>query len=207
MAGTTGSKRIRVNPPSIRKYGEQAQTQFESIRTQLEKLVVAVATVDYEGENAYSFKTKSGEMASEFSNALLKDMQKVADAVRTSTSNIARSLGGQPVTISVDGSRIVPPSIARGDESSQASTDALQDLRDQTVKPHFDRIIQNLQAHQKALESTDWQGQAKDGTVEAVGRFTKAAVRRSEDAKRELADYITQQVSVATDADTSQLGS
>src|SRR5690606_12313846 len=97
---------VRVNPPSVRAYGQSAQEMFGSIRTSLEALVADAVSVDYYGPNAVSFKTKCGELASELANALTLDMTKIADAVRSTTSNIAASLGGGPVDIQFNGATI-----------------------------------------------------------------------------------------------------
>ena len=63
----------------------------------------------YFGPNAVAFKTESGRLAAEFANRLHADMGAMADAVRTSTSNIAASLGGAPIAIRLDPRPIAPP--------------------------------------------------------------------------------------------------
>ena len=90
---------VRVNPPSVRAYGVSAQESFGAIRQSLENLVSDAVAVDYYGPNAVQFKTKCGQLASELANGLTQDMTKIADAVKTTTSNIAASLGGGPVDI------------------------------------------------------------------------------------------------------------
>ena len=43
---------IRVNPESVRSYGSQAQSLFESMTTSLDRLVNDVVAVRYFGPNA-----------------------------------------------------------------------------------------------------------------------------------------------------------
>ena len=88
---------VRVNPQSVHAYGADAQEKFTEIRTQLQTLVNEVTEVRYFGPNAVDFKTRAGQMAAEFANNLNKDLGAIAEAIRTSTSNIAASLGGAPL--------------------------------------------------------------------------------------------------------------
>ena len=57
---------IRVNPESVRSYGTQAQSLFESMTTSLDRLVNDVVAVRYFGPNAVAFKTECGRMAADF---------------------------------------------------------------------------------------------------------------------------------------------
>ena len=100
---------IRVNPESVRGYGRQAQSAFETMHQSLVELVDEVVAVRYFGPNAVAFKTECGRMSADFANRLHMDMGAMADAVRRSTSNIAASLGGAPIHIQIDNRPIAPP--------------------------------------------------------------------------------------------------
>ena len=101
---------IRVDPASVRGYGTQAQGIFDTMHGELVALVNDVVAVRFFGPNAVAFKTDSGKVAADFANKLNTDMGAMADAVRTSTSNIAASLGGSAITIQIDSKAITPPS-------------------------------------------------------------------------------------------------
>ena len=75
---------------------------------ELVSLVNDVVAVRFFGPNAVAFKTDCGKVAADFANKLNADMGAMADAVRTSTSNIAASLGGSPITIQLDSKAITP---------------------------------------------------------------------------------------------------
>ena len=87
---------IRVNPDSVRQYAGAAQQQFDAIRVELQGLVNDATTVRYFGPNSVDFKTHCGQMASDFGRRLAQDLGQIADAVRSSTTAIATSLGGAP---------------------------------------------------------------------------------------------------------------
>lgn len=59
---------IRVNPESVRQYARQAQSNFETMRAELDRLVRSVAEVRNLGENAFTFKTGISELSVEFTN-------------------------------------------------------------------------------------------------------------------------------------------
>ncbi|QGG93638.1 hypothetical protein [Actinomarinicola tropica] len=184
---------VRVNPPSVRAYGQSAQEMFGSIRTSLEALVSDAVSVDYYGPNAVAFKTKCGQLATELANALTQDMTKIADAVRSTTSNIAASLGGGPVDIAFNGSTISAPAVPAGDESVGANLPALEGMKS-TASSHFSAISEQFSNHLSALQNTDWVGTAKDNAVGAVSGFTSSAQSKVQEANTEMATYIDKQI-------------
>ena len=103
---------IRVNPESVVSYGRDAQERFDSIRNELKTLVSAVAEVRYFGPNAVSFKTNAAQLSADFANRFNRDLGGIANSIRTTTTNIAAALGGQPISISVNGTPIDVPTIA-----------------------------------------------------------------------------------------------
>lgn len=192
--------KIRVEPNSIRKYGVQAQHRFEGVRADLVALVHDAATVHYFGPNAVQFKTEAARLATEFSARLLKDLGVIAEAVRTSTSNIAGSLGGQPISIQVNGSAVPVPAIAKGDGAVDVDLTALQGLTP-AVKARFAKIEAGLSGHLADLRGTDWTGQAKTNAVDAVSSFTRSAVKTSVEAEKSITDYIAKQIAATQHAD------
>lgn len=190
---------IRVNPQSVQQYGSDAQAKFDAIRSELVALVNAVTEVRYFGPNAVDFKTKSGQLAADFANKLNLDLGAIADAVRVSTSNIAASLGGAPVTISVNGSAIAPPAVATVDYVD-VDTSALDSLRG-VVDQKFATITSLFDAHLQKLQGTDWTGNAREQAVVAVQGFTNAAKTKCGEAQQSLNQYITKQVTSVTTAD------
>lgn len=190
---------IRVDPASVVNYGNQAQAKFEQIRSELEALVRAVVEVRYFGPNAVQFKTQAGELASTFANNLNADMGAMADAIRTSTTNIAASLGGSPIVIEVSGTPIVPPAPETVDYVD-VDTAALEGLKS-TVSTHFGTITGLIEDHQAAFMATDWQGNARQNAEGMVQQFTRSATTKSSEAEQALTSYITSQIEAATTAD------
>jgi hypothetical protein len=184
---------VRVNPPSVRAYGTTAQETFGSIRTSLETLVSDAVAVDYYGPNAVDFKTKCGQLAVDLANALTQDMTKIADAVKTTTSNIAASLGGGPVDIQFNGSAITAPAVPQGDESVGANLPALEGMK-ATANGHFTAISEQFTNHLSSLQQTDWVGTAKENAVGAVTGFTNGAKTKIQEANTEMNTFVDKQI-------------
>ena len=191
---------IRVNPESIKEYERSAQAQFEQVRAALQALTAEVVGVRYFGPNAYNFKVQTGELAAQFSQGLLNDVQQIAQAVSQATSNISNALGGRPVSISVDGSPVPVPAVEAGGDVVDIDTSALDALKPR-VTSHFANIESLLQQHLDRLQATDWQGQAKVGAVDAAAGFTRSAQTRVQDARQSIEGAIDQQISAVLAAD------
>lgn len=190
---------VRVNPQSVHAYGTDAQAKFDAIRNELVGLVNAVTEVRYFGPNAVDFKTKSGQIAADFANKVNQDLGAIADAVRVSTSNIAASLGGAPLSLSVNGATIAPPAVATVDYVD-VDTSALDALK-AVVDRHFAAIGALFDAHLQKLAATDWTGNAREQAVGAVRTFTTAAKNKSSEAQQSLNTFITKQVQSVITAD------
>ncbi|HKY16441.1 MAG TPA: hypothetical protein VJM33_16055 [Microthrixaceae bacterium] len=190
---------VRVNPTSVHSYGTDAQAKFDAIRSELVALVDDVVGVHYFGPNAVDFKTRAGQLAADFANNLNKDLGAVAEAIRVSTSNIAASLGGQPLQISVNGSPITPPAVQTVDyvDVDTAALDALS----ATVNRHFTAINGLFDGHLSQLQGTDWTGNAKDQAVSSVSTFTSSAKGKADEAQMSLSNYIKDQVQKTVAAD------
>jgi hypothetical protein len=190
---------VRVNPASVRQYGNTAETQFGEIRTELVNLVNAATQVRYFGPNAVQFKTNAGQLAADFANKLNQDIAAISGAVRASTSAIAGSLGGEPIVIEVNVSPITPPGVESVDYVD-VDTAALEGLTG-TVNGHFARVTGLFDQHLQKLLGTDWEGNAKVQASQAVQGFTTRAKATAEQAQTSLNKYINSQLQAVTAAD------
>jgi hypothetical protein len=194
---------IKVDRTSIKKYGELAVEQFAKINARLQNLVADMTTVHYYGSNAYEFKTKGGDMAVQYAEALNKDMRAISEAVQGATTAISKSMGGQVVTLPApSGSGVTRPAVQKGDGTEEVNPDALTELT-QSVTKWFTAIDNLLDAHLKHLQGTVWEGKAKNQAVTAVRKFTKNAKDTSDEAQKSITTYIREQVDAARSADNS----
>jgi uncharacterized protein YukE len=190
---------IRVDPQSIRSYAGAAQGHFDGMHAELQRLIAAVAGVNYHGQNAFQFKSAISDLAVEFANKFTKDMGAIADHIRVVTSNIVGSLGGQPVVITVEGKPISRPAIEKVDYV-QVDTAALDGLTP-VVKGHFQSLTDYLDQHLRALENTDWQGNAKQQVVATIRDYTHKMRANADDCNSQIGQAIRNQVASALEAD------
>ena len=195
------SQVIRVDPSSLRSYASKANQLFADARNALSTLVHEAAEVHYFGPNAQKFKQDCSSMASSLANTLMiKHFQPIADAVQTSTSNIAASLGGSPIALQIDTSALALPTIPAATEVVDIDTSALTALKGSAAS-QIHRVKDNLQQNLSSLEATDWVGDAKNNAVTAVGSATRNAQAACEDALAQMSAFITRQIETATAAD------
>jgi len=185
---------IRVNPDSIRQYAAAAQGEFDAVRSELVGLVDDAVGVRYFGPNAVDFKSHCGQMAADFGLRLGQDLGHIADAVRASTSAVSASLGGAPISIAVNGSPVPVPAMPQGDGSVEIDPSGLESLKP-VVTRHISAIVDQLSAHLRNLQATDWEGQAKQSAVSAVTGFTSSAESRANEAQSSITAYIDAQIS------------
>lgn len=190
---------IRVSPESVRGYGTEAQGIFEEMSSSLVSLVNDVVAVRYFGPNAVAFKTECGRIASDFATRLHADLGAMADAVRTSTSNIANSLGGSPIVIQIDARPITPPTPESVD-FVDVDTAALEGVLP-VVNKHFTSLRQGLASNLGKLQATDWEGNAKLAAVDSVAQFTTSAQGKCDAADQSIAEYIRSQIESVVAAD------
>lgn len=190
---------IRVNPASVRGYGTQAQSEFEAISNALSRLTNDVVGVRYFGPNAVSFKTECGRLAVDFGRRIHTSMAQMSEAVRRSTSNIAASLGGQPIVIQLDDRPITAPSPTVVDyvDVDTAALEATMPV----VASHFTAIRSHLDRNASALRATDWLGNAKESAVGAVTQLSAAARLNCDEAEQVLTSFIQRQVDAVLVAD------
>jgi hypothetical protein len=115
------------------------------------------------------------------------------------TTNIVKSLGGQPVVISVEGKPMIRPTIKR-EEFFQVDTSALEQLGP-VVKGQFEALTNSLSRHLKALENTDWQGNAKRQVVATVRDYTQKMNLNAEECSATIRQMISSQVNSTIEAD------
>jgi hypothetical protein len=192
----------RVNPVDVQAYGTAAQGYFDSIFTSLTTLCSDVVGVHYFGTNAYQFKYDAGELAEAFARSMATDLGNLADGIRTSTSNIAGSLGGQPISIAVSGKPINAPTPQADTGIQEVDPSALTDLIS-TVGSRFSEINEAMNGHRTRLENTDWKGDAKDGTVSLVAAWTTNAQNKASEAQTKLVTFINKQIELVTAADVA----
>ena len=190
---------IRVSPESVRSYGAEAQNIFDTMHSSLLGLVNEVVAVRYFGPNAVAFKTESGRLAAEFANRLHTDMGAMAEAVRTSTSNIAASLGGAPISIRLDPRPIVPPT-PQSVDFVDVDTAALESLLP-VISNRFESLRQGLTSNLGKLQSTDWEGNAKLAAIDAVSSFTASARTKCDAAEQSIVAYVRSQLQSVVAAD------
>ena len=190
---------IRVVPESVEAYGREAQSIFDSMHTALVSMVNSVVEVRYFGPNAVRFKTEAGALAADFANKLHLDISAMAEAVRASTSAISGSLGGAPLTITVDSRPITAPTPETVDYLD-VDTDALSGLAP-TVSGHFTSLRSGLSSHLGKLSATDWHGNAKLTAVDAVSGYTSAAQGKCDTADSSIAAFINAQIDSVTTVD------
>lgn len=190
---------IRVNPESVRAYGAHAQRIFDTMHGALVGLVDEVVAVRYFGPNAVAFKTECGRLSAEFANRLHLDMAAMADAVRTSTSNIAASLGGTPIAIQLDPRPITPPTPPAVDYVD-VDTSALEGILP-VISNRFTSLRDGLTSNLGQLRATDWEGNAKLMAVDAVSSFTAAARSRCDASEQAITAYVRAQLQSVVAAD------
>ena len=126
-------------------------------------------------------------------------MAAMADAVRTSTSNIAASLGGAPISIRIDPKPIVPPTpqvgrLRRRRHVGARVADAVDHLAVHALR---DGLTSNL----TQLQSTDWEGNAKLAAIDAVSSFTASAKSKCDSGEQSIATYVRSQLQSVVAAD------
>lgn len=192
---------IRVAAPSVRAYGQQATDVFGGMHTSLSTLVDQVVNVHYVGPNADDFKAKCGQIATDFATQMHKDMVSMAEVVRVSTSNIASSLGGAPISIAIDSKPFVASAATKSDaEVTDVETAGLEQLTP-LVTQRFAELREALSTHLTALQGTDWQGSSKEAAVGAVSKYTTSAQANCDTTEKSITTFISNQLKSVLDAD------
>jgi len=192
---------IRVNADSIDRYGDTATECFAGVQKALQSLVDAVAQVNYQGENAVTFKKQAGDLSIAFASGIHTSMVGMTQSVNAATTAVSNSLGGRNVSVHVAAKSVTPNQGVQSDAGVvQVNTAALSGLKSD-VNVQFDAVVGQLSAHETALQTTDWTGASKERAVTDVVRLTKDATEQCETAKRSLNEFITTQVDNTTRSD------
>lgn len=195
--------KIAVDNASLQRYGQAAGGAFRGIRAELEGLVSSSVTVPYEGPNAADFKRGCGKLAADFSAAMLHDITTFTAAVRDVTSQIARTLGGSPLSIEVNGSPIAVPSVPPGDPGiTSVDTGPLNELAG-VVNRHFAQINARLDEHLSAFQAAKWEGNAREAAHQALTRFTSQSKADASAASAKLQSFISDQIQATMAADAT----
>jgi uncharacterized protein YukE len=191
---------IRVNPESVRSFSTKASEQFAAIRQHLESVTREVVEVRYHGPNATQFKQRCGEIAVDLSNALLRDLNNISEAVRDATSAISSALGGERVAIQFDGSPISAPAVPPASDVVDIDTSALEALKP-SIGRQFDSVAETLDRNLSDLQGTDWLGTAKESAVDLVSQFSSSARQKVTELATNLNATIDQQIEAVRSAD------
>ena len=191
---------IRVNPESVQAYARQSSDCLAQARSDLELLVREIVDVRYEGPNATKFKTDCGQIAVDFSSAMLRAFQEIASAVQSSTTNIASSLGGAAVVIQVDGSPVVAPPVPAASGVVDVDVSGLEAIKP-VVTQRIQAVRDQLDTNLRMLESTDWQGSAKEAAVQAVTGITTNAKSKAVESETSISQFIQKQIDSVLQAD------
>lgn len=129
----------------------------------LVRLVDHLVAVRWFGPNAVACKAHSGRLAAEFAHRMHVDLAAMADAVRTSTSNIAAALGGGPIQLHIDQRPITPPAPVAVDhvDVGTAALEAMIPL----VAQRFDELRGQLAAFAVRLRGRPDDRPAAAGTT------------------------------------------
>ncbi|HWL45025.1 MAG TPA: hypothetical protein VNQ73_18925 [Ilumatobacter sp.] len=193
----------RINPASIKKYGDTATEQFKSIHTNLESLVTKCATVHYRGTNATEFKTKASDLAAQYATDTQKNMNAIAEAVQMLTTALSKSMGGVSVTVSLPrASAIQRPSITREAQVEELDTTALETLIPD-VQSLFSKIEGTFDAHLRAFSGTDWQSDTKNKSEAEIRKFTTDAKQVANESQQAIVKYVRSQIDAVKAADAS----
>jgi hypothetical protein len=192
---------VRVDPSSVQRYADEADSAFAAIRTTLEQLVDDVVTVDYTGGHSREFKTQTGQMAVDYAADLNRDIQQIVASVNAAIDAIRFSLGDYAqVQLSVNATPVAMPSVPQSDGSVQVNVPALRQVAP-TVSGHFNTISSHLDSQLASLTATDWEGDQKDGAVASVTNFTAGAQDALAQTNTKMTSYIENQVDAILKAD------
>ena len=168
----------RTDRIQIQNYASRGVEIFDSVEQNLQALVEAAATVNYQGPNARAFKTACVDHAVVFADAATKTMFQMNDAVETNTTFIATALGGQRIFLDPPSVAIQPPAISTDESIEQADDAALNHLRDEieTIFSSITSLFEENLTHFNKLGVDGWWGPEYDDALAALTRLTNSAV-------------------------------
>jgi hypothetical protein len=180
----------------IESFGTRGRELFDQIEGQLKTLVINVAGVNYEGANAFEFKTACTNYTVDFANVCNSNMQNISQTITNATSYIAQALGGQPISLDPPTVAVESPAINADTSVETAEDGPLLTLRD-TVTTNFNAIEscfnENLSNFQ-SLGVDGWIGPEYDAALDDVTLITTKASEEVTAARTTIANAINAQL-------------
>jgi hypothetical protein len=191
-----------VNPPEVLAYGTRVNSRVDEMFTELNTLSQNCVDVDYEGTNAFAFKTEAGTKAVEFGKALALQINDLKTGIASATSAIAGSLGGAAISLDLSDNVIVAPTPKADDGVQVAAPTALSDLIT-SVNTRFSNLATAIDGLNALPENsrTGWMGDARVATEEFVASWSKSAKETCETARESFVAFITKQRDAVVEAD------
>ena len=191
-----------VNPPEVLAYGTRVNTRVDEMFTELNTLSQNCVDVDYEGTNAFAFKTEAGTKAVEFGKALALQINDLKTGIAKATSAIAGALGGAAITLDLSDNTITAPTPKSDSGVQIAAPTALTDLITQ-INTRFLNLANSIDGLNALPENsrTGWMGDARNATEQFVGDWSKTAKDTCETARQSFVDFVTKQRDSVVDAD------
>jgi hypothetical protein len=191
-----------VNPPEVLAYGTRVNSRVDEMFTELNTLSQNCVDVDYEGTNAFAFKTEAGAKAVEFGKALALQINDLKVGIARATSAIAGSLGGAAITLDLSDNVIAAPSPKPDQGIQVAAPTALSDLIT-LVNTRFNNLATSIEGLNALPDNsrTGWMGDARNTTEEFVATWSRSAKESCETARQSFVDFITKQRDSVVEAD------
>lgn len=184
---------IEGNIEEIREYLRGAPQHFAEIRTDLESLVHEVVQVRYHGPNATAFKQRCGEIGVDLSNALVREISEIADAVQSTASDFAQSMGGERIAIPFDGSPISAPAVPPATDMFEVDLVALDELKS-TIAQRLGAVGETVTRLNERIRAVHASFPRWDNLVHEIGSFSTKARTRLEELGQSLNGAIDAQI-------------
>ena len=158
-----------------------------------------VDQVQFEGESAFKFRTETNRIVADFNTQVHQAMEAMVNNVQIAVSNIQSSMQGARLTLDIPAAATVQAANERNTENSEMDTEARSAL---DVEGPFNAISESFNAHKTAFERVEWQGQARDGALDAVTNLTRQATSLCSSYSSEFRKAIDAQVTATLEADS-----
>ncbi|MGI9614596.1 MAG: hypothetical protein ACR2QO_16920 [Acidimicrobiales bacterium] len=180
----------------IQSFGNRGVELFNAIENQLRNLVVNTAEVNYEGRNAFDFKTACVNYSHDFAVACTGNMQQISQTITEATTYIATALGGAPIDLEPPTVVIDPPAVSADTSVETAEDGPLIELRGLVelsfgeIESSFDENLANFQA----LGADGWIGPEYDAALSEVNLLTTKATEEAALARTTIVGAINSQL-------------
>ena len=180
----------------IQAFGQQGVELFDNIEGQLRTLVISTAEVNYEGQNAFDFKTACVNYSHDFAVTCTGNMQQISQTITDATTYIATALGGEPIDLEPPTVAIEPPAVSADTSVETAEDGPLIELRGMVetsfgeITSSFDQNLANFQA----LGADGWIGPEYDAALTDVATLTNKATEEADLARTTIVGAINNQL-------------